>query len=338
MTRAALLALLLFFSAFPGSQPYALAGDPVVADALVVDPAPGGSSNGNGVFDPGETVLFQPAWRNSSGGPITLTGSLSNFSGPAGPTYTLIDGTANYGTIAPGLASSCAVGGDCYGLEITGSRPQAHWDAGALEAVSAGIAKQWTIHIGGSFSDAPAAHPFYRFVETIFHRGITAGCGPAIYCPDSPVTRGQMAVFLLVSSFGAAYAPPPGTGTIFEDVPLSHPFVSWIEDLYSRGTTAGCATNPLRYCPENAVTREQMAVFLLRTRLGTAFTPPPATGIFEDVPVSSPFAPWIEALYARGITAGCSSAPVLYCPAGPNTRGQMAVFLTSTFELKAYGP
>jgi hypothetical protein len=43
---------------------------------------------------------------------------------------------------------------------------------------------------------------------------------------------------------------------------------------------------------------------------------------------------WIEDLYNRNITSGCQSTPPLYCPDAPNTRGQMAVFLTLTFGLQ----
>ena len=76
-----------------------------------------------------------------------------------------------------------------------------------------------------------------------------------------------------------------------------------------------------------------MAVFLLKAHLGPAYVPPPASGIFGDVPPGSFAADWIEDLYGRGITGGCQSSPPLYCPANPSTRGQMAVFLTKTFGL-----
>jgi hypothetical protein len=81
------------------------------------------------------------------------------------------------------------------------------------------------------------------------------------------------------------------------------------------------------------VTRAQMAAFLLKAEHGAAYAPPPATGVFGDVPASDPFAPWIERLYAESVTGGCSASPLLYCPGAPNTRGQMAVFLTKTFAL-----
>ena len=73
-----------------------------------------------------------------------------------------------------------------------------------------------------------------------------------------------MATFLLRVVHGGGYLPPAATGTIFADVPISHPFAAWIEQLAREGITAGCATSPARYCPETRVTRAQVAVFLVR--------------------------------------------------------------------------
>ena len=118
-----------------------------------------------------------------------------------------------------------------------------------------------------TFADVPLPHPFWQFVETLARIGITSGCAvsPARYCPDSDVTRGQMAVFLLKAKNGAGFTPPvPGQQT-FADVPLNNPFAVWINQLAADGITGGCAVNPARYCPDQAVTRGQMAVFLVRT-------------------------------------------------------------------------
>ncbi|HEY3202874.1 MAG TPA: hypothetical protein VGL03_04340 [Thermoanaerobaculia bacterium] len=65
-----------------------------------------------------------------------------------------------------------------------------------------------------------------------------------------------------------------------------------------------------------------------------SYVPPACSALFADVPCSSPFAEWIEQLYAESVTGGCSTYPLLYCPAAPNTRGQMAVFVTKTFSLQ----
>ena len=67
------------------------------------------------------------------------------------------------------------------------------------------------------------------------------------FCPGAPVTRAQMAVFLLKASLGPAYAPPAATGTVFADVPASAFAASWIEDLAARGITSGCGGG--HYCP-----------------------------------------------------------------------------------------
>ena len=118
-----------------------------------------------------------------------------------------------------------------------------------------------------------------------------------------------MAVFLLKSLLGADHVPPPATG-IFTDVPADYFAIDWVEDLYARHITGGCQLpgDPLRYCPDDAVTREQMAVFLLKTLLGFDYPPPPAAGLFEDVPADSIFINWIEDIYNRQITVGCQAA------------------------------
>ena len=77
-----------------------------------------------------------------------------------------------------------------------------------------------------------------------------------------------------------------------------------------------------------------MATFLLKTKLGSSHVPPAAAGVFADVPMADSFAPWIEELYGMTVTGGCLTSPLRYCPDGPNTRGQMAVFLVKTFGLQ----
>jgi hypothetical protein len=180
------------------------------------------------------------------------------------------------------------------------------------------------------FLDVGSGHPFRAFVNTLVRNGVTAGCGGGNYCPDSSVTREQMAVFLLVSKEGTSYQPPACVAPAFSDVPCSSPFAKWINELVERGVTVGCGGG--NYCPTSPVTREQMAVFLLLTLEGMGYLPPACSmPTFADVPCSSGFARWIEELVERGITAGCGGGN--YCPTSPVTRGQMAVFLVATFSL-----
>jgi len=181
------------------------------------------------------------------------------------------------------------------------------------------------------FNDVAQDDIFHAYVETIFRNGITAGCGGGNYCRNDAVRRDQMAVFLLKAEHGSGYAPPACTG-VFPDVACPGPFTDWVEQLAVEGVTAGCGGG--NYCPLSSVTRAQMAVFLLKTKEGSSYAPPPATGIFGDVPAADASAPWIEELYNRQITGGCQTLPLLYCPSNPNTRGQMAVFLTKTFNLQ----
>lgn len=180
------------------------------------------------------------------------------------------------------------------------------------------------------FLDVPQGDPFHPFIETLFRAGITAGCHLGNFCRDLALPRKQMPVLLLRSTLGANHVPPPATGTVFADVPTSSPYAPWIEELAGLGVTGGCGGG--NYCPDSPVTRRQMAAFLLKTKYGSAYVPPPATGVFGDVPAGDPFAPWIERLYAEGVTGGCQAVPLLYCPFNPNTRGQMMVFLVKTFS------
>ena len=313
-----------------------LGWNPPIAPALSVDEHPGGSSNQNGVLEPGETAVVAPSWQSPSNG-VALSGAVAAFWGPPGASYTVADGGASYGAPAADTPSDCwTAGADCFALTVSSpsARPAEHWDAWAQEVVNGAAAKTWTLHVGGSFGDAPVAHPFYPAIETVLHFGVTAGCAPSAYCPDAPVTRAQMAVFLLKAKMGADYAPPAASGTVFGDVPAGSFAAAWIEDLAASGVTTGCGASV--YCPYAAVTRAQMAAFLLKARHGSGYVPPPAQGIFADVPTSNPFAPWIEELAAEGVTAGCGGAS--YCPDAPNTRGQMAVFLTRMFGMRLYGP
>jgi hypothetical protein len=74
-----------------------------------------------------------------------------------------------------------------------------------------------------------------------------------------------------------------------------------------------------------------MAIFLLRAKYGSSYSPPNATGVFTDVPVGYWADRWIEQLAVEGITGGCGTN--IYCPDSSVTRAQMAVFLVKTFNL-----
>jgi hypothetical protein len=186
------------------------------------------------------------------------------------------------------------------------------------------LVKGWV----ADFLDVPGTHQFHEFVTTLVSNAITVGIGGGLYGVDQPTKRQQMAVFLLKSRHGLCYVPPPCVG-VFPDVPCPSTFANWIEALAAEQITTGCGGG--NYCPETPVRRDQMAVFLLKSKYGSSYVPPPCTGVYADVPCPGTFAPWVEELGTEQITGGCGGGN--YCPASSNTRGQMAVFLVKTFNL-----
>ncbi len=113
-------------------------------------------------------------------------------------------------------------------------------------------------------TDVPTNYWAAAWIKELAAEGITGGCGNGKYCPSYPVTRDQMAVFLLRSEHGSSYNPPPvGSTTGFTDVPTNYWVAAWIKQLAAEGITGGCGNG--NYCPSYSVTRDQMAVFLDKT-------------------------------------------------------------------------
>lgn len=57
-----------------------------------------------------------------------------------------------------------------------------------------------------TFGDVPTSHLFFQQIEALVASGITAGCGGGDFCPNDPLTRGQMAAFL-AKALGLHWAP-----------------------------------------------------------------------------------------------------------------------------------
>ena len=304
-------------------------------DRLFADQA-SGPGNGDFVFEPGETVAVNPYWLNLSNSSLTPSGGHAfEFSGPPGATYTIVNDTVSYNMIPPGALTG-PVDPYLMSISVPAIRPATHWDAWFMETLGVPFVLPFrhTMHVGGSFTDVPQSNIFYRYIEAVLHHEITAGCGEGTYCPGSPVTRAQMAVFLLKSKHGSGYVPPACAG-VFEDVACPGPFADWIEQLFREGITGGCGVGS--YCPDTPLTRAQMSALLLKAKHGPSYLPPPdCRGIYFDVSCSDLFALWIEQLQVEEITAGCGAG--FYCPNEPITRGQMAVFLLKTFDLSFDGP
>jgi len=114
------------------------------------------------------------------------------------------------------------------------------------------------------FTDVPCSSGFAPWINELVAEGVTGGCGNGTtYCPTDPVKRQQMAVLLLRTLEGSAYAPPACVSATFGDVPCDSPFAPWIYDLVARAITGGCGGG--NYCPVDPATRGQMAVFVVKT-------------------------------------------------------------------------
>ena len=207
---------------------------------------------------------------------------------------------------------------------------------------SAGVAYA-ALPPGGTFTDDDG-NTFEGAIEAIAAEGITKGCNPPtndLYCPDEPVTRGQMSAFLHralpglpilfpeAGIFSDVWDPAVDTGT-----PPS--FFKDIEWLAQTGVTRGC--NPpanTNFCPDDPVTRAQMAAFLVRA-LGYADDGGGDLFVDDD---DSIFEAEIDKLATARVTLGCNPPTNdRFCPDESVTRGQMAAFLARALGLSPIIP
>ena len=244
----------------------------------------------------------------------------------------------------------------CWGYNSDG---QSLSPGGSFTAISAGLAHSCGLHADGSIEcwgdnavfipadGAPAPRPIgdagTRFADVAgnphrhdIHRisvlGITLGCatGPEPrYCPDGHVTRAQMAAFLL-RAIGQPDPRPTGANP-FSDVPGGVWYAGYVLRLAEMGVDTG---RNGEWRPEALLTRLEMAQWL--TRVFDHITPAASPrGLFGDVdPVHWPV---VEGLYQMGITEGCSTRPLRYCPDQSVSRAQMASFIVRSLPRNPQG-
>lgn len=178
-----------------------------------------------------------------------------------------------------------------------------------------------------SFDDVPDDHLFHTEITWLAEQGITRGCNPpdnTLYCPDDPVTRGQMAAFL-----NRALGLPATTDDFFVDDDDSV-FEGDINELAGSGITRGCnpPTND-EFCPERTLTRAEMATFMVR---GFGFTEGAGADLFTDDDASVHESA-IDVLGTAGVTRGCNPPTNdQFCPDRDITRGEMAAFIYRAFQ------
>ncbi len=173
------------------------------------------------------------------------------------------------------------------------------------------------------FDDVTPSNIFYNDIVWLKDQAITLGCNPpanTMFCPEDPVTRGEMAAFLT----RALNLTDAGTGDWFTDDDTSV-FEADLDRAAHAGIVKGCdpPANTMA-CPDDPITRQQMASFLVR-----AFDLDKGGGLdwFEDDDTSIHQTD-IDRLRAAWITYGCNPPTEnRYCPTDPVTRQEMAAFL-----------
>ena len=166
------------------------------------------------------------------------------------------------------------------------------------------------------------------YINAIRDAGITGGCGNGNYCPQGLVTREQMAAFLVRAVEGEPADNYCGGSSSFSDVSPDVWSCRYIKRLSELNITGGCGGG--NYCPQGLVTREQMAVFIVRALEGNPFANY-CNGVapFNDVTAASWSCGHIKRLVDLEITQGCGNGN--YCPGNEVNREQMAAFLARAF-------
>lgn len=203
---------------------------------------------------------------------------------------------------------------------------------------------RWHTGVRSTFEDVFQHHWAWRFIETAYQDGITAGCIETnlrfVYCPAKQVSRAQMSVFLgrgVDRSFNdfTSFVPPPCGSETFSDVKCDYWAYKFVEYVAQKQVASGFGDGSFH--PETLVTRAQMSVFLSRSRdlLDNDFAGfvPPTCGseTFGDVPCSRWAYKFVEYVASKGIASGFSDGS--YRPDVVVTRDQMSVFLVRSFNL-----
>ncbi|MCY3661782.1 MAG: S-layer homology domain-containing protein [bacterium] len=164
-------------------------------------------------------------------------------------------------------------------------------------------------------------------IDALAGQGLFEGtlCGVGEFCPDEPVARSTAAVWL-VRALGED--PPAVSTSRFADVDAEQWWARFVERLAALDVATGCERDPLRYCPDAAVTRGRLATMLVR-----AFDLEPASSAAYSDTAGNPHEADIDALAAARIATGCGTAPLRFCPDDVVTRGELATLLARALGL-----
>jgi tartrate-resistant acid phosphatase type 5 len=208
---------------------------------------------------------------------------------------------------------------------------------------------QWPFTLWGA--DAVIAghdHTYERILQNGIPYFVNGLGGRSIYAFNTPISGSQLRynsdygamlvdagstemTFQFITRTGLVidtFTLKKPTSQTFADVSTTHPYWEDIEVLYANGLTAGCSVTPLNFCPDQIMDRAEAGVFTLRGNFGTGYIPPAAPwGTFADDWSTGTWAEkWAEGMWNAGLTAGCATGPLRYCPWDQTPRVQAAVF------------
>jgi hypothetical protein len=324
------------------------------------------SATGTVTFKDGSNVLISAGLTNGvatvaiqllASGSHALTAVYSgdaNDSAGTGGLEIQVNGCATVDTSSVFLDSA----GGPQAITVTTSAPSCGWSAstvspwillsetsgigsGTLTATlstnTTGVVRTGTILVAGQtisvteratvqiFADVPPSNLYFDAADMLYAHHITAGCSsnPLDYCPDVNIPRWEMAVYIVRSIFGGNDFTAPSV-PIFNDVPVGTAGFAFIQEMSQLGITSGCSAG--EFCPTDSVSRNEMAIFVIRMRYGaTAMFDFPTTPYFTDVTPETFGWSWIQRLKEDNITNGCTETT--FCPTEPVTRGEMAIFI-----------
>ena len=116
---------------------------------------------------------------------------------------------------------------------------------------------------GGLRATCPVRRTFAHWIEALAAEGITGGCGGGNYCPQNPVRRDQMAVFLLKADARIGLRAACLRRHSSPTCRARRTFADWIEELAARASPAAAAAATT--ARGNFATRGQMAMFITKT-------------------------------------------------------------------------
>jgi hypothetical protein len=161
----------------------------------------------------------------------------------------------------------------------------------------------------------PANNNFFPHIQKLMDLGITTGCSqnPPLFCPTNTIPRWEMAMFMIRARL-ALHGPTftSSATPYFADVPTNvegngQPF-PYIQRAYEENVTHGCGSNPLVFCPDELVTRGQMASFIMRA-------------LFNETTVLGPTAPQLTGVTPNAVAAA-SGSHITVTITGANTSFQ----------------